>query len=189
MSERESVRRELVSRLTLEGQHLIGCRRRGVWSQKAEQPWSFLSGNAVLRTLGNRRTAFTPAGPFDYLVYDGHLLLFRGGEFQSYWLEDARDAYALAKQYGHLAKDVVFLLVERRGELDVHEVDISQNLDYTTRAEEIVEEAQADPPGRISKATHRALRVCRYCPVKQRCDAQDKLRGEDDDWSTSYPTP
>ena len=189
MSDEAYIRRELVSRLTLDGQHLIGCRRRGAWSP-GEPPWSFLSGNAVLRTIGQRRTAMTPAGPFDYIEHSNYLLLFRGGDFQSYWLEDAFDAYALVREYSpHKIEPTIMLLQEHRGQMDVHAIDVPDSLDYTERAEEIVEEAQAEPPGRISKATHRALRTCRYCPVKQRCDATDKLRGEDNDWSTNYPIP
>ena len=66
---------------------------------------------------------------------------------------------------------------------------VPEKMSAQARVEEIMNAALAVPPGRIPKNGPRALRTCRYCPVKLRCDATDKKDNNTNDWSPSYPFP
>lgn len=187
------IRAELFYALALDGQHMVGCRRRGAWTEESEQ-WNRISGNALLAVLGTQESVLTPQGGFDFYVKDTHLLQFRGGEWKDYWIEDFFDAWALVtacEPYDDgliLSRDII-VLQENKGDIQVHSVGVPPSMNAGRRAERIMAELTADPPSRIPKSGPRAAHVCRFCPVKQRCDATDKLRGEIQDWSPNYPTP
>lgn len=186
----KKVEEMLRERLELADPGLIGCRRRNAW-QSDDVPWRHVRGNALLACIGERHTTQTGVGDLDcFLLSDRWLLQFRGGQWNTYWLEDFFDLWSLVHAGG--LRDIsrsIIVLHENHGELDVKRVDVPEHLDSDARARTILQEYNADPPGRIPKSGPRAQRVCRYCPVKQRCDITDKKRGEDTDWSPNYPIP
>lgn len=178
------IKEDLRQELSLRGAHLQGCRRRGEWTE-GEIPWSWLSGNALLHVLGDK----IEAGPVEAFVLHGRWLLqFRGGPRQDYWYEDFYDLWSLVKTYGDLpdfSRTIIFLN-ENQGDLTVYYISAPDHMNAEHRASRIMSEARSDPPGRIPKSGSRAMKVCRYCPVRARCDAEDELRGDTDDWSTAY---
>lgn len=188
----DEVRPILERYLRLEDSNLLGCRRRNLWGD--DKPWRDVRGNALLYVLGHRRSVTTPVGPLEYFAQRNHLLQFRGGPWKTYWTQDFLDLWCLATAYGSRPLDpTIIVLHENKGELDVKEIEVPERLqdrtEATARALTCVQELLEDPPGRISKADTRASHVCRYCPVKQRCDAIDETRGETDDWGPAYPRP
>lgn len=106
-------------------------------------------------------------------------------------MEDLFDTWALHATYGDLPdlSPLILVLHEDHGQLDVKEVPVPESMNPQHRAEKIIAEATSDPPKRIPKSGARAYRICPHCPVKQRCDAQDQLRGDTDDWAPTYPQP
>lgn len=180
-------REKLLQDLALKDPGFIGCRRRGKWSSQSST-WRFMRGNALLAQLGSKTQLETPAGPFEYYTLADHLLQFRGGPFSPHWLEDFYDAWAVAQYWNsneELSRHII-LVHEDRGNMQLEVHSVPESIDAAVRAAKILTELQADPPGRISKATAYAIKVCRFCPVRIRCNTQDKFEGNMVDWSTAF---
>lgn len=177
----------LKERLTLSNPGITGCRRRNVWTDE-QTKWSHLRGNALLAILGDRHEVNTPRGDFSFYLVGGRFLIqFRGGQWNMDWVEDFLDEWSVAVACGQLdLSHTIYVLVENKGQLTVTEVTVPDDHDADARAGQIFDELAANPPARISKGGARAMRVCRYCPCKMRCDATDTLQGDTQDWSPSY---
>ncbi len=91
----------------------------------------------------------------------------------------------MRSQVTHLSPRVL-VMHENKGIMVMRSVEFDKDFDQQV-VTDILQSHQDQ--ARISKATTRALKVCRWCPHKQRCDALDKLHGEDTDWHPDYPTP
>lgn len=193
----DTLEKELYNEVYLAEPGLVGCRRRGRWSADERLSWRYLRGNALLSTVGAKEMVTTPLGPLEYYVHyeDGktYLLQFRGGPWNLDWVQDFYDLWSIiesADTIEHTALSHTILVVnENQGEVSVKEVEVPKTWLPSVRYEKMLSEAASDPPGRISKSGSRAARVCPRCPHKQRCDAEDILQGDTNDWAPSYPKP
>lgn len=190
-SQVEALKSRLEEQLSLEDPGFVGCTRRTMWDDAPA--WRTARSNALLALLGELGYAYTPAGGFEFFaLHSTWLLQFRGGQWNDYWYDDFFTTWSVVKNYSDLTDTLsrtIIVLQENKGELEIHHVTVPEDLDHEGICERKLFGIQADPPGRIAKNTPRAVRVCRYCPVKQRCDAMDVLKGEQEDWSPSYPRP
>lgn len=188
----QELKRRLESELVLEDPGLVGCRRRSVWTEESRS-WRWVRSNALLALLGDKYCACTPAGDFEFFALSHTWLLqFRGGQWNDYWYEDFFDTWAIAHEFSELSESLshtIIVLQENKGELTIHNIPVPEELNPIHRTQHILEQFNADPPGRIPKSGSRAAHICRYCPVKLQCDSTDKLRGETHDWTPSYPQP
>ena len=178
---------ELIDNLTLR-QPLSGCMRRNQWDLRKPK-YSLVKGNAVLFTMGAERvTISTPAGPSDHMILGTKVCLFRAGPWRPYWVDDAHAEIKLLRVCGIAAHDVALIAHENKGELVVKEVDCGDHPDcYMSDLTSLFKFYKEQD--RILKHDQRALRICRSCPVKQKCDALDRERGETSDWHIDYPFP
>jgi hypothetical protein len=175
----------LIDSIVLKDPGVIGCRRRNVWTDQ-QNSWQFLRGGAILAAVGELHEVEFHAGVFEFYVHDNCLLQFRGGPWRTYWIEDFYDAWAVASTFGPELDRQIRVFHESAGDIVVIDVDVPVHITPQARTLSIISELESDPPGRIRKSGERAMRVCRYCPVKARCDAADTLRGDTQDWSPSY---
>lgn len=181
---------DLINKLRLR-QPFNGCMRRNKWDLRAPK-YSLVKGNAVLLQLGAECvTIDTPVGPSDHMVIrgrDSRVILFRAGPWRSYWLDDARQEIELLRAGGFPVSEIALIAHENQGDLVLKEVDLGDHsLHYTADVEELTRKYNSNT--RIPKNTERALRICRSCPVKSRCDGTDREQGETGDWHPQYPFP
>lgn len=164
--------------------YILGCRRRNIWAPSAS--FRHNRGNALLAMAGEKYSVHGPTGePIDFWLYRNHyLMMFRAGEWKQYWSEDFNVLWAYIDSCWDIG-DKVLVVHENKGKLNVVELGVSKGVAYDA-LEKALEDLRVDPPGRLAKNTPRAYHVCRFCPVKQRCDAMDQLRGETDDWGANY---
>ena len=182
------VNKIITDNLFLDDIGLVGCRRRGRWSFHEEAPWSFVRGNALLAVIGEKKSLATDYGMQEFYTLYDNLLQFRGGPWNLDWTEDFYDLWSIIMVHAELSRTII-VVHENRGELDIKEVEVPEALDPQHRVEKMLAEYASNPPGRIPKSGQRAARICPHCPYKQRCDAEDILQGQQDDWSPTYPTP
>lgn len=160
-----------------------GCIRRAKWSD--EKSWRRSRGNALLAVVGRKWTVKGPLGPCDFYCHGDHMLTFRGGPWKQYWIEDVEKVWGLVESTGFKLSPSALVIHENRGLVNIVEVQINE--ERARRAfREQVDGARKDPPGRVAKNTPYAYNICRFCPVRQRCDSIDKLRNETLDWGPSY---
>lgn len=180
---------KLRTHLTLADPGLVGCVRRNKWSGQGTTPWRWLRGNALLATLGEKRVCYVDVKPHIMEVYLFHdwLLLFRGGQWNMDWTEDFFDTWAIARATHPDISRTIMVLHENKGDLSIKQVSVPESFDHEARLEALY--VAYDTEARIAKNTPRALRTCKYCPHKQRCDALDKLHNQTSDWHESYPYP
>jgi len=187
----EDLIRRLHSEVVVHRSELLGCMRRN--RQTAEDIWRLQKNNAFLLLMGGQKIIMeTPIGPAEAVVINRgngfSVMSYRAGQWQDYWLEDLtleRDIVSNCTSLNMSPSDV--LVWEYNGELNItyHPAAPHGGL-LMARA---VAGFNASPTVRIPKNTHRALRTCRYCPIKRLCDATDRERGEDNDWHKEYPYP
>ncbi len=168
---------------------LVGCVRRNVWSGQSKQDWRRSRGVSLLALVGEMREVWHPDGAFDVHTYNDHLIVFRGGPWNTYWVKDIVDLWVITSQYFKWLSPTVYVLHEEKGTLDIKPIEMPAHEHATRYADIENRDPDADPPPRISKSTTHAVRVCRFCPHKTRCDALDTLRGDIQDYSPSYPKP
>jgi len=185
----KSLKRSIHEALVLLDPGLVGCQRRQHWLSGDGPPWRWVRGNALLELFALRTTFYTFCGPLEVYTYHNWLCVYRAGPWNTYWVEDFYDLWSLCKADIASAdlSDTILVLHEDKGNLDIKYVPAPTNGEE--RVARMEADYSTDPRGRISKATAHALKVCRFCPVKTRCDAHDKLKGEDHDWSPHYPIP
>lgn len=184
------IKQKLMTALSVIDAGVVGCQRRQQWTPP-DLPWRWIRGNALLSIVCNKKTFYTFCGPQENFFYDNFLCLYRAGPWNTYWVEDFYDTWSLVRA-DEIPGDrelfnTIIVFHENKGELDLKAVPAPK--DWQERVNRMEEDWNKDPRGRISKATSHALKVCRFCPVKVKCDAHDRLKGEDDDWSPNYPTP
>ena len=184
----EKIHKALHARLTPLDLGLVGCQRRQQWMAKHEAPWRWIRGNALLEMFAEKRDIETQVGIMQVWVYEGHLCMYRAGPWNLHWTEDFYDTLALCMWNSSVKNDII-VLHEDKGILDIKHIKTPPTFDTVGRILRMGKDWDKTPRGRISKATSHAVKVCRFCPVKVRCDAHDKIRGEISDWSTAYPTP
>jgi hypothetical protein len=184
----DKVKERLYDALLLEDPGLVGCQRRQQWVTD-KIPWRWVRGNAVLEVMATKKPFYTFAGPQEEYFLHDFLCMYRGGPWNTHWVEDFYDTWALAKEADEYEalRNTILVFHEDKGHLDIKQLPAPS--DWPERLARMEQNYMKDPRGRISKATSYALKVCRFCPVKTRCDAHDKLKGEDNDWSPNYPTP
>ena len=179
----ERIREVLDDALTLAGD-FTGCARRAQWSEGPR--WQDIRGHSLLSTIGTKRNGRTPAGPLEVFLYDGYLLQFRGGPYRQSAVTDMIDLWCLAWTYIEPLSPEIILLQENKGKLDIHVVPVPKGTDPQARADAGLADHISTPPGRISKATPEAAHICKSCPVRARCNAQDISDGNTSDWSYGY---
>lgn len=183
------IQKHLTKELSCEDPGLVGCQRRQEWIP-GDPPWRWIRGNALLGVVGRKDLIFTPAGKMQAYFYADSLIVYRAGPWNTHWVEDFYDTWSLVRADELDPDDLsrtILVFHEDKGLLDIKKVPAP--LDWRERVDRMVSDHKKEPRGRISKATSHAIKVCRFCPVKYACDAHDKLRGEDTDWSPSYPQP
>ena len=186
----QALNKKIYQALALEDPGLVGCQRRAEWLSEEDVPWRWIRGNALLNLFGERKTIYTFAGPMEVYMYHNWLTLYRGGPWNTHWVEDFYDTWSLAVEDENLSEPLsgtIIVFHEDKGNLDLKILPAPE--DPTVRVARMQHDSALTPRGRISKATNYAVKTCRWCPVKTRCDAHDKLRGEDGDHAPSYPTP
>lgn len=166
---------------------LIGCHRKNRWT---DDEYRDVRGNALLELAGDKIAFSTPVGPFNSYIRDKTTLLqFHGGPWKEHRRQDIIDEWCIVMAHTSMdLDDEAKVLIENKGELSVKTIPIPDVSPYE-RFTEILDSYTSDPPGRIDKSTSKAYNMCRYCPVKQKCDATDKQEGDTDDWGASYPIP
>lgn len=166
----------------------IGCIRRNEWTKGEVVPYRFYRGNSLLALVGQRTKIAYPPGFFDAWVrekgdggYD--VLTFRGGPYKPYWDEDCRLLAACVAAYTALQIDGCMLLHEFDNTLRVRYFGLPA--DYKCLVEQQVEAWKAgtpEEPTRLGKHTRRAYSYCYNCPVLDKCDALDLIKGDTGDW-------
>jgi len=185
----DKILEHLTNALACQDPGMVGCQRRQEWIP-GDPPWRWIRGNALLGVVGRKDLIYTPAGPMELYFYSNFLLQYRAGPWNTHWVEDFYDTWSLVKADELEPDDLantILVFHEDKGLLDIKQVPAPP--DWRQRVDRMKEDYKKEPRGRISKATSHAIKVCRFCPVKYACDAHDKLRGEDKDWSPSYPQP
>lgn len=186
---------ELQTKLYLRTSELVGCTRRNRWSESALQ-WRSRRGNALLLLAADDvATIETPAGFVDLPIHyvqqdhiDAELLQFRGGTWKAWWEEDIRLLLAMTRVYSTLGLTGCVVLHEDQGDLTTRYIAAEPLMAHAMTATALRHWEQF---ARIAKDTVRAFTVCPYCPVKERCDAEDLQTGATADWPrlmSSVPT-
>lgn len=192
MSSHSEIRASLLRVLTPEGHELLGCHRRNRWHGERGDPpaWRFVEGNAVLDAIADRYEIPVASGLMtSWLISSRFLCRWHGGEWGYWVVNDALDHWALIQEKHTHISHRIYVLHEYKGNLDVKAVDVPDDFDPVSRREEIFTSLYSEEPGRIPKSGARAIRTCKWCHFKQRCDALDKLHGDTGDWSPNYPIP
>jgi hypothetical protein len=161
---------------------LLGCPRRNRWSAK---PWRSDVGTAVLGLLGLRARLPWGEGEADvFIEHSGLPLLWRAGPWRDWWIDDATLLVGMVRATTALRPS---------GAIVVHEVDGRTQARYiqcpvpesqrSFRERNDAWQAGGDEaPPRLNRRSPRARVVCPRCPVRQRCEAVDRERGETADW-------
>lgn len=183
---------QIKEKLYTESAGLVGCRRRNAYDVEAGSTptWALVRGNALLALVGTKHGIHTPVGYHEFFMLKDHwLLFFRAGQWRDYWMDDFKDLWALVAAYDpslDLSSSVV-VLVEDQSQLTARAIEVKSLIpDPKRRAGAVISGALADPPDRITKADARAHKVCRFCPHRAKCNAQDILDNATNDWSESY---
>ena len=159
---------------------LLGCPRRNAWST----PWTSDSAIAVLDTVGLRTTLVWLGRNIDvHTAPDGNLLLWRGGPWQDWWIEDAETLAAMVQSVSNIRAIGVYVLHEVDGQTHVRYVETPAERVQTAYAE-LMERWTKDSsaPPRIRRDSDKAKYLCWRCPAKKRCEASDMESGETKDW-------
>ena len=184
------VRDKLMEKLRMRDGGLLGCHRRNIWMGDSEN-YRMLRGNAVLKWAGRMWTVRSPMGPLDFVTHpddNAILLTFRAGPWKDYWLEDMFLLWSLVVPHMELKSEIV-CIHENKGEITTRTIHVPDFLDPAQVVALALQSITSFPVGRLAKNTSRSYHVCRFCPVKQRCDATDVAEGADDDWGPGYPIP
>ncbi len=186
----QEIRQKLTDMLVVKGSHLLGCRRRNAWDGDTAPAWRWLRGNALLALVGTLdRFDDDDLGLFSCFMWKSQILQFRGGPWNLGWVHDFQEIWSLIKyNYSDVSKDII-VLHEDKGQLDIKTISILDALDWKSVRQKVLDDLSSDPVGRIHKNTPRALKICRHCPHKQRCDAFDQLHNDTTDWHPKYPQP
>jgi len=188
MSISHELRRAIEDSVECRDGYILGCRRRNIWAPDT----SFRNnrGNALIASSGecNKYSVHGPTGePIDFFLYRNHYLTtFRAGPWKKYWSEDFFVLWAYIDSCWEIG-DTLLVVHENKGKLQIVELPMNKVVAYE-KLEEALDDLRTDPPGRLAKNTERAYHICRFCPVKQRCDATDHLRGDTEDWGANYKT-
>ena len=159
---------------------LLGCPRRNAWGK----PWTSDSASAVLDKVGLRATVPWRGEEIDvYTTPDGDLLMWRGGPWRDWWIQDMERLAAMVQTSSNFHANGVYML---------HEVDGRTHVRYVETPSERVQTAylhlldrwaaNPDHPPRIGRRGDRARSLCWRCPVRERCETSDMDRGETQDW-------
>lgn len=175
---------ELQTKLYLRQSELIGCPRRNRWIEEP-QLWRFLRGNAlVLLSADDVAVVETPVGFVDIPVHytaegPAEIIQFRGGKWKAWWEEDIQLLLSIALIYSELNPPGCVVIHEDQGDLTTKYIQSEP-----ANAQGLVEAAlkRWERFNRIAKNSSRAYVVCPYCPVKERCDAEDLQTGATADW-------
>lgn len=161
---------------------LLGCPRRNRWTGKA---WRSDVGAAVLALLGQKVTVAWEGGESDvFISQEGSLLLWRAGPWRDWWVEDAMLLAGMVRASGASAVPGVLVLHELDGKTEMRYLETP----VSTAGRSYVETAAAwaaggdEAPPRWNRRGQRARRVCPRCPVRQRCEAVDRVKGTTQDW-------
>lgn len=179
-----SITAALVTRSNLVPCQVLGCVRRNVLGRAEGQlEWRFLRGNALLLLLGTRRMVRVKGLP-DFEVIRGdaqQTLLFRGGQRQPWWDEDAKLLMALQMQANFGCGGGCIIVQELDGQLKEWYVAPPSQEEAQNLYREAVEAWRNR--SRIAKSSVRArVALCPHCPVKRTCDLMDLEAGETSDW-------
>ncbi len=165
-------------------QPLSGCHRRNIAARDQEPKYSLIKGNAILLALGAQKVYFTtPVGKSEHLRLGDKIITFRAGSWQTYWSEDIAIEVAVVREYSAL-KGISYtglIAWENKGELSIVDIDTEQ---FQVVPSDLVLSYTSN--GRMSKNTHKALRVCPSCPIKARCDTYDRTLNQTLDWHSNY---
>jgi len=161
---------------------LLGCPRRNRWSGR---PWRTDVGAAVLALLGQKVTVAWAGGESDvFLTPQGSLLLWRGGPWRSWWQDEAILLAGMVRASGASPVPGVLVIFEVDGKAAMRYLEAP-----VPAAERSYEETAAawavggeDAPPRWHRRSERAKVICPKCPVRQRCEAIDRVNGATADW-------
>ena len=159
---------------------LLGCPRRNVWSP----PWTSDTAVAVLGVVGVRATVVWLGENVDvYTAPDGNLLMWRGGPWRDWWIQDMETLAAMVQTVSNIHASGVYMLHEVDGRTHVRYVETPSERVQTVYAE-LLERwaADSDTPPRIDRGSDKAKTLCWRCPAKKRCEASDMEKGETQDW-------
>lgn len=183
---------ELQAKLYLRPSELLGCARRNRWAEEFVQ-WRSRRGNALLLLAADDVAVVeTPAGFIDLPVHYDHgvaeLLQFRGGVWKAWWEEDIQLLLAIARVYSLLDLVGCTVFCEDQGDLTTRYISADQLAAHALVAAAL---KRWERFVRIAKDGPRSYTMCPYCPVKERCDAEDLQTGATTDWprlASSIPT-
>ena len=159
---------------------LLGCPRRNVLQ---DRPWRSDVGAAVCALVGTRATVEWEGKPVDfYHTPDGSsLLLWRGGKWRDWWVEDATLLVGMVRALSNIRAEGVFVLHEVDGETHVRYVGAPTKDAVNAYTEMMVCWGKDDPP-RICRDSDRGEATCWRCPVRRQCEAMDVEAGTTEDW-------
>ncbi len=156
---------------------LVGCMRQNAWSARTR--WQDYRGKAILMALGKMQHHHSDlCGDYDTYAYGDYLLQYRGGHKKVWWEHDITKLLAVTQIYVGC-----ILIQEVDGELHQHYIPAPSQEEAKHLLLALRERWSSLE--RIAKNTQRAY-MCRYCPVKARCDALDVEQGQTDDWPDHY---
>ena len=161
---------------------LMGCPRRNRWSKRGRR---FDLGVAVMLLLGQRVSVTWDGGVADvFLTKERTLLMWRPGPWRDWWSDDAELLCGMVYAHTSLGTHSVLVLHEVDGITQMRYLDFpvprmertyqKLNADWLGGSEEI--------PPRINRRSERAKIMCPRCPVRQRCEAMDRVLGKTADW-------
>ena len=176
----------------------IGCTRQNVWLGN-ERSWSWLKGDLVLRS--HPSVVMVPVDSVlpgaevpTFESTDGiFALLWRAGPWKEWWVQDARETWAMVDKAILAPAPLGSLIVWENNRMLTGVVfEFASEEDPGLILEEIEtrlggwrKKMSTSPPPRIRKDSIRSA-ICYNCPVRRRCDAYDKLAGQQSDWSEEY---
>lgn len=187
-----TLEKDVVRNLDLAPNPLVGCIRRNLETQKIGPTPYDLQRNALLGSFADFHVIATPVGPIGTWLYDNTVVRVYGGEVRWWWQDDLADEWALVQVYsGYTLRSYGYIIQLVGPRMLYHCHDLPYNEDEQKEiAAYIIEDAIADPPGRIAKNRDRAYLTCKRCPVKIECDTLDAVTPQGKaDWGRSYPFP
>jgi len=188
----QNIEADLRHQLGKLGNPLIGCIRRGLWTQELEASVFELKQNALLASIADHYKISTPVGLIGIWLYDNTVVRTYGGDLRSWWEWDLLHEWALVQTYsGYTLRPYAYIIQQIGNDLRFHCYSMfSDEEGWKGLSGQIVQSANTDPPARIAKDNQRAYITCKNCPVKRRCDTTDAITPQGkQDWGRSYPFP
>ena len=139
-------------------------------------------GAAVCALVGERAVVEWEGNRVDfYLTSDDNLLLWRGGPWRNWWVDDAVLFVGMIRAQSNIHAEGAYVLHEVDGATLVRYVGTPER-ETKTAYEELMTKWVSGALPRIVRNSERGKATCWRCPVRKRCEGLDLETGNTKDW-------